>query len=77
MYMHIHLGSRQEQYKISVLFISVDLLATIGQHVHVARVDGREKTSPTGRPGGRVRCTTQKQKRPTKVTKKVIPFLKP
>jgi hypothetical protein len=28
MYIHIHLDSEQEQYKNSVLFISIDLLAT-------------------------------------------------
>lgn len=65
MYIHIRQGSEQEQYKNSVLFISIDILSRQRIYVHVDRVDGREKTSLTGQPGGRVRCTTRQQKQPT------------
>ena len=44
-------------------------------HVHVVQVDGREKPSLTGQPGGHVRCTMQRQRQPTSEQKQVNPVL--
>ena len=71
MYIRIHPGSGQGRCRNSE---PPDQHLPSSQkltYVRVVQVNGREKTSPTGQRGGRVRHTTQTQTQPTTSSKPV------